>query len=344
LWTNRLPRLDVLSEEQAEAIHHAALTLLEEIGVRFAFEPALRRFRDAGVDVYGDLVDLDRGFVAEAARGGPARVPSPRAEPRRSFVVGGDHLALAPTGGAPFVLDPDRGRRPPTAEDHAMFVRFTHAVPVFDLNESGIVEPDDLPVPTRHLDMDLDVLRWSDKPYFPVGATYESSRDSVDLAAMLRWPRGDRRAPRDARDREPDQPAVVRRAHGGLGDRVRGGRPARRVHAVRGRRRDGAARPRRRRRADGGGGARRIVPRAARPARQPGRDGVVGLGAGPARRAAAVRHGVPRPRDARERSDGAAPRLPFRGAAGSRPRRRRTSVRCRSRSWRCGRRCSRART
>ena len=39
-------------------------------------------------------------------------------------------------------------------------------------------------MPTRHLDMDLDVLRWSDKPYFPVGATYESLRDSVDLAAI----------------------------------------------------------------------------------------------------------------------------------------------------------------
>lgn len=185
MWTNRLPRLDVLSEEQAEAIHDAALTLLEEIGVRFAFEPALQRFRDAGVAVEGDLVRLDRGFVTEQLAKTPDRFELHARNPERNVLVGGDHLALAPTGGAPFVLDPERGRRSPTAEDHATFVRFTHAVPVFDLNESGIVEPDDLPVPTRHLDMDLDVLRWSDKPYFPVGATYESSRDSVDLAAIV---------------------------------------------------------------------------------------------------------------------------------------------------------------
>jgi trimethylamine--corrinoid protein Co-methyltransferase len=185
LWTNRLPRLDVLSEAQAERIHDTALTLLEEIGVRFSFEPALQRFRQAGLTIEGDLVHLDRGFVAERLTEAPSMFTVHARNPERSIEIGGEHLALAPTGGAPFVLDPERGRRSPTAEDHATFVKFTHAVPVFDLNESGIVEPDDLPVPTRHLDMDLDVLRWSDKPYFPVGATYESSRDSVDLAAIV---------------------------------------------------------------------------------------------------------------------------------------------------------------
>ena len=168
-----------------EAIHDAGLRLLEEVGVRFSFEPALRRFRDAGSEVEGDLVRLDRGFVAERLAEAPRSFTVHARNPERSIQVGGEHLALAPTGGCPFVLDPERGKRPPTAEDHATFVRFTQAVPLFDLNQSGIVEPADLPVQSRHLDMDLDVLRWSDKPYFPVGATYEAARDSVDLAAIV---------------------------------------------------------------------------------------------------------------------------------------------------------------
>ncbi len=184
MWTNRLPRLDVWSEEQADAVHEAAMTLLEEIGVRFLYEPALQRFRAAGVPVEGDLVRLDRGFVTEQLVLAPEVFEVHGRSPERSVTIGGPHTALAPTGGAPFVLDPDGVRRSPSAADHAMFVRFTHVVPQFHLNESGIVEPDDLPVPSRHLDMDLDVLRWSDKPYFPVGATYESSADSVELAAI----------------------------------------------------------------------------------------------------------------------------------------------------------------
>jgi trimethylamine--corrinoid protein Co-methyltransferase len=181
---NRLPRLDILAEEQAEAIHDAAMDLLEEIGVRFLHPPALETFRGAGVDVRDDLVHMDRAFLMEQLARAPASFEVRGRGAGRTIVVGDDHLALAPTGGAPFVLDPDTGKRPPTAADHALFVRFTHAVPVFALNESGIVEPADLPVRSRHLDMDHDVLRWSDKPYYPVGATAEDARDSVELAAI----------------------------------------------------------------------------------------------------------------------------------------------------------------
>jgi len=160
------------------------MTLLEEIGVKFSYPEALELFRTAGVDVDGDVVHMERGFVMEKLALAPAVFEVRGRNPERNIVVGGEHLSISPTGGAPFVLDPELGRRSPTAEDHATFVRFTHAVPQFHVNVSGIVEPDDLPVPSRHLDMDYDVLRWSDMPYTPVGASAESSRDSVDLAAI----------------------------------------------------------------------------------------------------------------------------------------------------------------
>ena len=184
MWSNRLPRLDILTEEQVETIHGTAMTLLEEVGVRFMYEPALELFRKAGLTVEDDLVRLDRGFVMEQLGLAPASFEVRGRNPERSVILGDRYLSLAPTGGAPFVLDPEKGRRSPTAEDHRTLVRFTHAVPQFHVNESGIVEPDDLPVASRHLDMDYDTIRWSDKPFSPVGATAESSRDSVELAAI----------------------------------------------------------------------------------------------------------------------------------------------------------------
>jgi len=184
LWKARLPRLEVLVEEDVDRLEQAALMLLEEVGCRFAYPPALRRFREAGADLDGDVVRIDRGLVAQSLELAPPAFTVRGRDPARSVRIGGEHVAIAPTGGAPFVLDPERGRRPPTAEDHRTFVRLTQAVDQFHLNEGGIVEPDDLPVATRHLDMDYDVLRWSNKPYFPVGASAESSRDSVELAAI----------------------------------------------------------------------------------------------------------------------------------------------------------------
>jgi trimethylamine--corrinoid protein Co-methyltransferase len=179
-----LPRLDVLSEEQAEKINEAAMTLLGEIGVRFMYPPALELFRSTGQSVEGDVVRLDRGFVMEELALAPGSFEVRGRNPDRTIVVGGDFVSLAPTGGAPFVLDPDVGRRPPTADDHRMLVRFAQAVPQLHVNSSGVVEPDDLPFESRHLDMDYDCLRWSDKPYCGVGASAESSRDSVELAAI----------------------------------------------------------------------------------------------------------------------------------------------------------------
>lgn len=184
MWTNRLPPLDIWSEEQADTVHGAAVTLLEDVGVRFLSEPALERFRAAGLDVEGDLVRLDRAFVAEQLALAPASFEVRGRDPERTIVVGPGSTSVAPTGGAPFLLDAEGVRRPPTGEDHVELVRFTQAVPQFALTASGVVEPGDLPVASRHLDMDYDVLRWSDKPYFPVGATYESSSDSVELAAI----------------------------------------------------------------------------------------------------------------------------------------------------------------
>ncbi len=184
MWNVRLPRLDVLPDELADRIERAALTLLEEVGCRFAYPPALRLFRQAGAELEGDVVRLDRGLVARSLELAPPTFRVRGRDPARSVEIGSEHVAIAPTGGAPFVLDPERGRHPPTAEDHRTFVRLTQAVPQFHLNEAGIVEPDDLPVTTRHLDMDYDVLRWSDKPFFPVGASAESSRDSVEMAAI----------------------------------------------------------------------------------------------------------------------------------------------------------------
>ena len=89
MWTNRLPRLDVLSEEQAERIHGTALTLLEEIGVRFTYEPALQRFREAGLTVEDGLVHLDRGFVSEQLAKAPSAFTVHARNPERSIEVGG---------------------------------------------------------------------------------------------------------------------------------------------------------------------------------------------------------------------------------------------------------------
>ena len=345
MWNVRLPRLDILTEEQAGAIDDVAMTLLEEVGFRFIYEPALELFRAAGLDVEGDLVRLDRGFVKEQLALAPASFEVRGRNPERNVIIGGRYLALAPTGGAPFVLDPEVGRRPPTAEDHRTFVRFTHAVPQLHVNGSGIVEPDDLPVASRHLDMEYDTLRWSDKPYTPVGASAASSRDSVELAAIafggLEEIRG---APVMLGIVNPVSPLLYdERMTGSLMEYAKGGQPVILMPFVFA----GGTAPLGLAGAVAQMAAEVLAGVALVQLTRPGAPCVYGSSVSELNlhdgqpRYATAGHGL-----AMLASGQMARRyeLPFRGAAGSPRRRRPTSARCRSRSWHSGLPCSRVRT
>jgi trimethylamine--corrinoid protein Co-methyltransferase len=185
MWTNDWRRLELISAEGVEAIDMNALRILEEVGLRITYEPTLELLRDAGLKVDGDTVHFDRGFVREALAQAPASFELRARSPRMNFVVGGNHMVNSPTGGAPFVSDLDGGRRPGNVEDYIELVKAAHMSPQIHCVDSGIVETMDLPRETRHLDMDYLVMRYSDKPLMTVGATYETTRDCVEMAAIL---------------------------------------------------------------------------------------------------------------------------------------------------------------
>lgn len=184
MWSTTFPHVDVLSDEQVDAVHEHAMTLLEEVGVRFLHPVAAELLAAAGARMEDQLARLDRGLVLERAALAPRSFAVRGRNPERTVRIGEGGLAIAPTGGAPFVLDETGHRRPATLEDYRRFVRLNQVVPQLHLAMSAIVEPDDLPVATRHLDMDLEVIRGSDKPYFADGVSGETSRDCVDLAAL----------------------------------------------------------------------------------------------------------------------------------------------------------------
>ena len=185
MWTNDWPRLELISAEGVEAIDANALRILEEVGHRVTYEPTLALLRSAGLKVDGDTVRFDRGFVREALARAPASFELRARNPRMNFVVGGNHMVNSPTGGAPFVSDLDGGRRPGNVEDYIKLVKAAHVSPQIHCIDSGIVETMDLPLETRHLDMDYLVMRYSDKPVMTGGATYETAKDGVEMAAIL---------------------------------------------------------------------------------------------------------------------------------------------------------------
>ena len=184
MWRNTLPRLEILSDDEVGLVHEHAMTILEEIGIDFLHPRALELLSDAGMSVDGERVRFDPEWVMAQAARAPASFQVQARNPARTVTIGGDHMVNAPVYGPPFVTDLDRGRRGATIEDFTNFDKLSQAVPQIHCAGGTTVEPEDLPLGTRHLDMVYSHARWTDKPFMGSVISAECARDSIAMAAI----------------------------------------------------------------------------------------------------------------------------------------------------------------
>ncbi len=181
-----IPNFEVLSEEALEVIETNAETVLEEIGVNFVDNPAaLERWREAGADIDGERVRIPRGLARQLIKTAPSEFTQHARNPKKSVVIGGRNLVLAPVYGPPFVRDAQGGRRYATMDDFSKFVKLAYMSKWLHHSGGTVCEPTDVPVNKRHLDMLMAHMSLSDKPF--MGSVTEPSRaqDSVEMCEIL---------------------------------------------------------------------------------------------------------------------------------------------------------------
>ncbi|QEX20161.1 trimethylamine methyltransferase [Hypericibacter adhaerens] len=181
---NPFEPIRLFSEDQVEAMHQAALRILEEIGLRVLLPEACQRFRAAGaaVDEESRMVRIDRGLVQAALRTAPSAYDLVAPAAHRTVRIAQRHLAVIPVGGPPHVTDSDRGKRSGTLED---FRDFTKLSQQFDVVHclGACIEPQDIAPEFRHLETMRAQLTLGDKPPF----IYSRGNPQVrDCFAMVR--------------------------------------------------------------------------------------------------------------------------------------------------------------
>jgi trimethylamine--corrinoid protein Co-methyltransferase len=184
--TRKIPEYELLGEEGLSLIEHNADIILQEIGIDFRYEPALKLFREAGADVDGERVRFPVGMCRRIIQDSAPKTFEQKARnPLRNVTIGGKHTVFAPVYGPPFVRDLDKGRRYAMIEDFRNFVKLTYMLPSLHHSGGTVCEPTDLPVNKRHFDMVYSHMKFSDKPFMGSVTQPERAQDTVDMCKIL---------------------------------------------------------------------------------------------------------------------------------------------------------------
>jgi len=184
MFVNKMPRYEILSEDAMETLDRGWRRIVSELGVEFLLEESLEEFRKAGQKVEGNNVKLDPDFILEQVAKAPREFDIQARNPERSVHIGGDHMVFASVYGPPFVREGDV-RRDATMEDYRNFVKLSQAFPQLDSPGGTIVEPNDTPLDSRHLDMVYALQTLSDKPYMGSVTSGPNALDTIAMSEIL---------------------------------------------------------------------------------------------------------------------------------------------------------------
>jgi trimethylamine--corrinoid protein Co-methyltransferase len=182
---NPFPVMSLYSEDEAEAMHQAALEVLETLGIRVLLPEARRLYAAAGARVADDMVHIGPEIVDAALATAPRSIPCHAGAPERDVLLEPGILTFQPGGGAPHATDLRRGRRPATARDFAEYTRLTQHFDVLQML-SPSVEPQDVPTHLRHYMTTCAQLRLSDKLPFLFARGTPQTQDNFQMLRLAR--------------------------------------------------------------------------------------------------------------------------------------------------------------
>ena len=181
MFVNRTPRFEPLSEGALDAIDRGWKRLVSEIGIKFLHEPSLELFRREGQRVEDEVVFLDPEWLLERIRTTPTEFTLLARNPDKHVRFAPDHMVFCTGQSMPFCDDGVTGRRDGTLADAVKLLRAAQMTPEIDTPGYPIIEVNDRPIDSRHLDLQLAMYENTD---LAVGAAQIHLNGVIDSIAM----------------------------------------------------------------------------------------------------------------------------------------------------------------
>ena len=181
---NSAPRFEPLSEDALATLDHGVDRLASEVGVQFDHPRAIELFREAGQTVDGETVRFDPAFLRAQAALAPRSFGMRARNPARDLVIGGDHMVFCPVQGPPFVRMGDE-RRDGAMADLEQLVKLTHMTDALDTPGRNMLEPNDVPLDSRHLLRALAAIRLTDRVWSGEPSSRSAAEDCIRMAEIV---------------------------------------------------------------------------------------------------------------------------------------------------------------
>jgi trimethylamine--corrinoid protein Co-methyltransferase len=180
-----------LDQAALDKIHSHSLEILRDIGIRFPCEKALTRFKKHGFKVDGSMVHFEVKDITNALKTVPAAFTIESRNPSCNIRIGESNYVMAPGYGPPFIIEPTGEKRNATLADVQKFCKLVQTSKYLDFNSSIVVQPNDVPSQTAHLDLLLATMTLTDKPLMGSTASERAAQDSLKMAEII-WGNLDR--------------------------------------------------------------------------------------------------------------------------------------------------------
>lgn len=184
MFRNSMPRYEILSEDALATLDKGWRRILSEIGVQFVKPEAIEIFKAHGQRVDGETVFLDPDFILEQVAKAPSEFDMQARNHAHDVHIGGDSMVFSSVYGPPFVRRGDE-RRDGSLADFEDFAKLAQSFDVMDSVGGVVVEPNDAPLDSRHLDMVYRALTMTDKIIMGNVVNARNAEDTVTMGEMV---------------------------------------------------------------------------------------------------------------------------------------------------------------
>jgi trimethylamine---corrinoid protein Co-methyltransferase len=183
---NKWSPVEVLSQEQLERIIDAGHRILMEAGLEIRSQRARDIYRKGGalVDDETQMVRISREVAEAHLQHAPQSFVLHARNPARHLHVGGNVVNFGPVSGAPHITDLDGGRRYGDMASFRDIIKVMQGVGTQHWQGGVLVEPVDLPVPVRQLEMYRAHIELSDLVWAARGVGGINAEDAIAMSAI----------------------------------------------------------------------------------------------------------------------------------------------------------------